>query len=168
MADEFLKIYLSDQLAAGVGFRELAKRAQKSNEGTELGDALEEVANAIAEDIETFELIMDRLDLPQSRIKTAGAILAERAGRLKLNGRLTEYSPLSRFVELDFLCLGIDGKKLLWSNLRDLAGLAERLPDIDFDDLIERAQRQRDRLEPFRAQAGAESIGSGSPAAARG
>ena len=159
MAEDLLRIYMTDQLAAGIGFRELAKRARDSNKGTELGAALDEVAAVIAEDIETFERIMDELDLPQSKLKTAGAILAERAGRLKLNGRLTGYSPLSRLMELDLLCLGIDGKKILWSNLRDQAGLAERLPEVDFDGLIQRAQQQRDRLEPFRAEAGAEALG---------
>jgi hypothetical protein len=83
---------------------------------------------------------------------------AERVGRLKPNGRIRGYSPLSRFVELDFLAMGIDGKKLLWSTLRDLAGLAERLPDVDFDALIARAQAQRDAVEPFRSSAGADAL----------
>ena len=111
MPDDLLRIYMNDQLAAGIAFRELARRSQKSNAGTELGDALERVATAIAEDIETFERMMDRLNLPRNRFKTAAAMAGERAGRLKLNGRLKEYSPLSRFVELDLLCLAIDGKK---------------------------------------------------------
>ena len=67
---------------------------------------------------------------------------------------MLSYSPLSRFDELDFLVMGIEGKKILWANLRDFAGLRERLPDIDFDALIERAERQRAELEPFRAEAG--------------
>ncbi len=71
------------------------------------------------------------------------AVAAERVGRLKPNGRLREYSPLSRFDELDFLAMGIDGKKLLWANLRDLAGLAARLSDVDFR---RRAARRSSRL----------------------
>jgi hypothetical protein len=35
-------------------------------------------------------------------------------GRVKLNGQLATYSPFSRFIELDFLAMGIEGKKLLW------------------------------------------------------
>lgn len=85
------------------------------------------------------------------------AVVAERVGRLKLNGRLRTYSPLSRFVELEFLAMGIEGKKLLWGTLRDLAGLS-RLPDIDFDDLIKRAERQRADLEPFRVRVGKEVL----------
>jgi hypothetical protein len=152
---------MNDQLAAGVLWREVARRSQRSNSGTPASDALQRVAAAIAEDVVTFEQIMDRLGLRRSRVKPALAVVAERAGRLKLNGRLTSYSPLSRFAELDFLAIGIEGKKQLWQNLRDCADLATRLPDVDFDGLVERAQRQRDDIEPFRRAAGDAALRGG-------
>jgi hypothetical protein len=157
---EMLGIYMNDQLAAGVIWREVARRSAGSNAGTELGSAVERVADQIAEDVATFERIMDRLGIGRSRVKTSLAIVAERAGRLKLNGRLFDYSPLSRFVELDFLAMGIEGKRILWANLRDLAGLATQVPDVDFDHLIERAERQRAELEPFRTEAGRNAFGA--------
>jgi hypothetical protein len=156
--NEFLGIYMNDQLALGVLWREAARRSQRNNSGTELGEALARVSAAIAEDVETFQRIMCRLDIQQNPIKIGLAISAERLGRLKLNGRLGSYSPLSRFVELDFLAMGIEGKKLLWATLRDLAGLASRLPDVDFDHLIMRAERQRADLEPFRVRAGTDAL----------
>jgi hypothetical protein len=159
MDDRFLRVYMNDQLAMGVAWREVARRAQRNNRGTDLGDALDRVATAIAEDVATFEQLMRRLGIPRSRIKPSLAVVAERAGRLKLNGRLASYSPLSRFVELDFLAIGIDGKKLLWSNLRDLADVAGRLPDVDFEHLIQRAEWQRAELEPFRTTAGRQALG---------
>jgi hypothetical protein len=154
MDNRLLGIYLNDQLAAGVLWREIARRAQRNNDGSELGEALARVAQAIAEDVETFERIMRRLGVRRNPLKTGLALAAERGGRLKLNGRLRSYSPLSRFSELDFLAYGIEGKKVLWQNLRDCARLGERLPDVDFDELISRAQRQRDEIEPFRLAAG--------------
>ena len=160
----FLRVYMADQLALGVLWREIARRSQRSNEGTPVGDALTRVADEIAEDVATFEQIMGRLGFPKARVKPALAIAGERVGRLKLNGRLTEYSPLSRFEELDVLRMGIDGKMVLWANLRDLAGLGARLPDVDFGALIERARRQRDTIEPFRQQAGREAFGAPAPA----
>jgi hypothetical protein len=159
MDQRFLGIYMNDQLAAGVLWRETARRAERNNRGTEAGEALARLATAIAQDVATFEAMMDRLGLPRSRVKPALAIIAERVGRLKLNGRLTSYSPLSRFVELDVLAMGIQGKKVLWQNLRDGAGLAERLPDVDFDALVERARRQRDEIEPHRLAAGRVALG---------
>jgi hypothetical protein len=164
MANRYLRIYLNDQLAAGLLWRETARRAQRNNGGSDLGDALARVATAIAQDIETFESIMRRLGVRRNPVKAALAIGAERAGRLKLNGRLTSYSPLSRFVELDFLTYGIQGKKVLWQNLRDSARLGERLPGVDFDALIARAQSQLDEIEPFRLSAGAAALGD-APAA---
>lgn len=156
--DDFLGIYMNDQLALGTLWRELARRSQRNNSGTELGEALGRVSAGIAEDVETFQRIMRRLGIPMNPVKIGFAVGAERLGRLKLNGRLGTYSPLSRFVELDFLAMGIEGKKQLWATLRDLAALTSRLPDIDFDDLIKRAERQRADLEPFRARAGIEAL----------
>ena len=101
---------------------------------------------------------MRRLGIRPSRVKAWSALGAERLGRLKLNGRLAGYSSLSRFEELEFLVMGIEGKKQMWTTLRDLAGLRTRLPDVDFDELIDRAGRQRAELEPFRALAGTEAF----------
>ncbi|MDQ3895051.1 MAG: hypothetical protein M3292_10410 [Actinomycetota bacterium] len=149
---------MNDQLASGLVFREVARRAARENAGTALGDALTRVASEIAEDITTFERMMERLGLARSRVKPRLAIAAERLARLKLNGRVLTYSPLSRFAELDLLAIGIEGKKILWVNLADLAGLRERLPDVDFAALIERATSQRAELEPFRASAGRDAL----------
>ncbi len=159
MENRLLGIYLNDQLAAGVLWRETARRAQRNNDGSDLGDALARVATAISEDVATLEGIMQRLGARKNPVKTALAVAAERAGRLKPNGRLRSYSPLSRFLELDFLVYGIVGKKVLWQTLRDCARLGERLPDVDFDALIARAQWQRDEIEPFRLAAGTAALG---------
>jgi hypothetical protein len=155
---EFLPIYMNDQLALGILWREVAWRSQRANDGTDVGEALRRVATGITEDVETFERIMARLGIRRNRVKTVFAVVNERAGRLKLNRRLWSYSPLSRFLELDFLAMGIEGKKLLWANLRDLTPVGERCPDLDFEQLIERAERQRADLEPFRVRAGQEAF----------
>lgn len=157
--DRFLGIYLNDQYAMGVLWRELARRAQRNNRGTPLGEALSRVSTGIAEDVDTFRCIMRRVGISVSPVKAGLAVGAERLARLKINRRLVTYSPLSRFVELDALAMGIEGKKVLWANLRDVAGLGSRLPDVDFDNLIDRAERQRAELEPFRIRAGSETLG---------
>ncbi|MFC4002659.1 hypothetical protein ACFS2C_04105 [Prauserella oleivorans] len=161
--EKFLGIYLKDQLALGVLWRELARRAERNNRGSQAGEALARVAMGIAEDVDTFRTIMRRLGVRPNPAKTAGAVAAERLGRLKLNGRLRTYSMLSRFVELEILTMGIQGKKQLWTTLRDLAGLATRLPDIDFDHLIARAERQRAELEPFRTSVGTQAFRGDQP-----
>jgi hypothetical protein len=153
-----LGIYLNDQLALGVAGRELAQRAASENTGTELGMFLERLAREVTEDVDTLEGVMERLEIPLSRMKRPLALVAERVGRLKPNGQLRGYSPLSRFLELESLALGLDGKELLWGNLRELANVGDRLVEVDFGALIDRAARQRDELEPFRVAAGREAL----------
>ncbi|HSL12403.1 MAG TPA: hypothetical protein VLA82_13920 [Actinomycetota bacterium] len=157
-ANDLLAIFMNDQLALGIGYRELARRAHRENAGTPLGDALHGVAEGIAEDIRTFEGMMSALGVPRSPVKGTLAVAGERVSRLKLNGRVTSYSPLSRFIELDVLTIGLAGKPQLWMTLRDLAGLGDRLPEVDFDELIRRAKVQHDALEPFRLEAGREAF----------
>lgn len=158
--DDFLAIYLRDQLALGIAWRELARRAQRNNGATALAQALARVATGIAEDVQTVETIMSRLGVRPNPVKNTLAIAAERVGRLKLNGRLSGYSPLSRFVELDVLVMGIEGKKVLWTTLSNVAKLGTRLPEIDFAELVRRAEQQRAELEPFRVQVGKEAFGT--------
>jgi hypothetical protein len=156
--DRYLAIYLNDQLALGVGWRELARRAASGVEDPDARAAVERVAAGIAEDVDTFERMMARLGIERDRVKPLLATASERLGRLKPNGHLRTRSPLSSFVELDVLAMGIDGKRLLWENLRGLAGLAERVPDVDFDELIARAEAQRAELEPHRTAAGRNAL----------
>ena len=149
---------MNDQLALGVLWREVGRRSERNNRGTGAGDAIANVAGAIAEDVATFEAIMRRLQIRRNRVKTSSVRAVEWLSRMKPNGGFRSYSALDRFEELDFLAFGIEGKKVLWMTLRDHAALGERLPDIDFDHLIERAQRQREAIEPHRTAAGREAF----------
>ena len=76
--DRFLRIYLRVQLAMGIGWRELARRAARNNDGTETGAALDRVAKAIAADVDTFREIMDRLRIAPDPLKNTAALAAER------------------------------------------------------------------------------------------
>ena len=69
------------------------------------------------------------------------------------------YSPLSRLVELEGLRLGVEGKACLWRMLRELGD--PRLRSFDFDDLIARAERQRDDLERWRLDSGQQALRAG-------
>jgi hypothetical protein len=90
---------------------------------------------------------MSLLGVARSGFKSTAAYLAEKAGRAKLNGQLTGYSPLSRVVELEGLALAVAHKRNLWQSLAQLAQRDDRLSTIDFDELIARADRQAKVLE---------------------
>jgi hypothetical protein len=155
--NKYLPIYLNDHLAGStVGF-ELARRVCRSNSDNTYGPVLRELAAEIGEDRETLIGMMDRVQVRRDRLKVFGAWAAEKAGRLKLNGELLHYSPLSRLEELEMLSLGVEGKLAMWSALRHAVG--PRFADTDLDPLIARANSQRERLEQLRHQASAEAIG---------
>lgn len=94
---------------------------------------------------------MQRARAPRSRVKHGLALAAERAGRLKLNGRLRGYSPLSRLLELEGLVLGATGKRALWRALREVDD--ESLRSIDLVSLERRADAQLAELEQHRLEA---------------
>jgi hypothetical protein len=153
---DLLAIYLNDHLAGATGGLELAKRAAGSNPDGELGGFLARLRDEIAEDRESLIEAMRRLDVGRDQAKVAAGWLAEKAGRLKLNGRLVGYSPLSRVVELEALALGVGAKLACWRALSSLGDA--RLHDVGLHALIESAERQRDELERFRLEATREAL----------
>ena len=153
-----LSIYLNDHLAGATVGVELARRTAASNRLTDYGRALTELAAEIERDRETLVEIMKRLSLGRDRVKLLVSWGAEKAGRLKLNGQLRGYSPLSRLEELEALSLGVEGKMALWQALRRTHGADPRLGGIDFEELIERARSQRRRFERQRRRAAEEAL----------
>jgi hypothetical protein len=148
-----LAIYLNDHLAGAVVGTELAKRALRENRGSPYGEFLGWVLGQILEDRATLERLMDELGVSKSRVKRTLALALERIGRLKLNGQLTGYSPLSRLVELEGLVLGVAGKRALWVALQEVANTEPQLNDFDFDELRRRAEEQLVGLERHRLEA---------------
>jgi hypothetical protein len=151
---ELLAIYLNDHLAGATLGVELARRLQGSNEDDpDFGPTLTEVGAEIEADRETLEAVMDRLQVSKGKLKPLAAVLGERLGRLKPNGRLRGYSPLSRLDELELLQIGVAGKRRLWRALEHTH--AGDLPDFDFGALAERATEQLRRLEALHLKAAA-------------
>jgi hypothetical protein len=159
VADSLLAIYLNDHLAGSVAGVELARRARAANEGTELGRALTEICAEIEADQRTLRQLMSRLGIGESKVKAAGGWLAEKAGRLKPNGQLRGYSPLSRVLELEGLSAGVAAKAMLWRGLEETVGAD--LSDYDFAPLSARAEAQRERLEALRLEAATTAFGGG-------
>jgi hypothetical protein len=153
-----ISIYLNDHLAAATGLLELARRAAGENRGSDHGELLARLELEVAEDRSALREIMSALGVAPDPLKMIGGWVAEKAGRLKLNGRLRSYSPLSRLVELEVLSLGVRGKLALWRSLEQLAATEERLDADDLRRLIRRAERQLRALERHRLDAAAEAL----------
>ena len=90
----------------------------RSNASSSSGETLRWLAGEIEEDRGLLKRAVAELGFRESRAKAALAWAGERAGRLKPNGQLTGYSPLSRVLELEALSVGIAGKLALWRSSR--------------------------------------------------
>ncbi|WP_235216989.1 hypothetical protein [Archangium violaceum] len=160
-----LRIYLNDHLAGSLGGLELARRAKAENADNAVGEFLETFHRELLEDREILLSVMSALGFKRDLLKQGAAWVAEKLGRLKLNGQLLGYSPLSRVVELEGLCLGTEGRLSMWRTLRRLSRKDERLGRFDFSSLIARAEHQRRTLERLRQQCSDEAfleLGAGS------
>lgn len=152
-SNKLLRIYLNDHLAGSVAGHELAKRTRSNNAGTPLSDYLTDFLLELEEEQSVVEGILDSFEASPDRIKQMAAWIAEKAGRFKLNGQITGYSDLSRLLELEGLCLGVEGKLSLWRSLKRVEEHHPELATVDLDRLIEQAEKQRARLEGFRREA---------------
>jgi hypothetical protein len=155
VASRYLPIYLNDHVAGATAGVALARRLHAENSGTDLGAFMSGLAQEINDDRETLVQLMKRLEIAPSRLKLGAASIGEKVARLKPNGHVVGYSPLSRLVELEALSTGIAGKRALWLALERIRDNEQRLRETDFAALAERAASQLERLEPHRLDAAA-------------
>jgi hypothetical protein len=142
--------YLNDHLAGSVAALDLLEKMRSSNEGTEFGRVLDGLQSDIEADRDALLKVMGELGVSTDTIKQAGGWIVEKLSRIKFDDRVTGSGDLSRLMETEALCLGIEGKLSGWRALRESS-----LEDlgVDLDELIDRAQEQRRTLEAFRIDA---------------
>lgn len=150
---KLLKIYLNDHLATLTAGIELTKRSGSSNRGTSLGAFLNELQAEFETDRETLLEVLDLLGLPSDPLKRTAGWLAEKAGRLKFNGRLVGYSDLSRLIELEGLAAITTGNAALWRSLAQVAAGRPPLARFEFEELAQRSERQKASIDGFRSEA---------------
>ena len=162
-----LDVYLNDHLAGAMVGTELSRRAAENNRGTSLGDFLEELHREIVEDRQTLQRVMTELGVEQSALKPAAGWVLEKAGRLKLNGQIRGYSPLSRLVELEGLETGVSGKRALWQALSSVFHGDPRLAQFNLAGLIARAEEQLEGIGEQRVAAAPDALTERAPTASR-
>lgn len=153
--DKYLSIYLNDHLAAFVALRDVAARARRSNEGSPLSRYLGEVEAELEDSRATLARAMRDLGVRRDPFKRAAAWTAEKVGRLKLNGHLVSYSPLSRVLELEGLIAGAELETRTWAALGP--GIANA------DELAERCVRRKQELVRHHADAVRIALGDQRP-----
>src|SRR5262245_29330326 len=145
-------------MAGAVVCANLARRLAASEREWTRVDALDWLAVEIADDRAALLDMMAALEVPVRHPKSWMGWTAERAGRLKLNGRIFLRSPLSRVLELEAMRLGVEGNAVAWRTLRARAKTDDRLDADRLDSLIERAGAQIDQMEVLRTEAAADVL----------
>jgi hypothetical protein len=147
---KLLRIYLQDHHAASAAGLNLVRRLARENAATPFADDLTRLAEEIAEDRAELGTVLRALGVEPNRVKVVLARSVERLSRLKLNGRLLDYSPLSRLIELETLSAGIEAKRGLW---QALGQAVDGELGVDLDRLTGRAEAQIASVERLRKRA---------------
>ena len=115
-------LYLSDHLAGATAGQGRIERMARDFTDTPFRSELESLATQIREEREYLNGLVGDLGLPRRTPRKAAAWVAERAGRLKLNGRVVRRSPLTLVLESEVMRSAVMGKLGLWQTLQDLSG----------------------------------------------
>src|SRR5262249_29666196 len=159
--DRHLAISLNDHLGGATAGVDLAEHMAKTETGARAAE-LSHLAREIREDREALLALMAALEVPVRRYKIATGWLAEKAGRLKLNGRLLTRSPMSTLREVEMLRAGGQGKLAGWQAL-GVHATAHQLYSNQLDQLIARANDQLQKLEELRREAAADAFVASTP-----
>ncbi|MEQ4519000.1 hypothetical protein ABLI39_06490 [Pseudarthrobacter sp. B907] len=116
-----LGLYLSDHLTGATAGLGRIERMAKDFTDTPVHAELASVAAAIGRERELLRGLIRELGIRQRPHRQAAAWLAERAGRLKLNGRLLSRSPMTLVLESELMRAAVMAKIGGWQTLEELA-----------------------------------------------
>jgi hypothetical protein len=146
-----LDSYLNDHLAGSISALELIAHWVEVHKGEPLGSFFMETEREIKADQDTLRDVMRILGIEESKVRQAGAWVAEKVGRARLIIAGDEPGSLGLVLTLEGLIMGVTGKKLMWAALA-----AAKLPPLNtynFEQLQHRAEQQVERIEAERMTA---------------
>jgi len=156
--DSNLERYLNDHLAGSSGAVDLiAAIANASNDPLQSG-FFRDLKDKVEIDRILLKDLLAKIGQRDSKLLQVAGGLTEKAGRLKLLWEGFEPGNLGMFEAMEMLCLGIQGKRLLWVVLGRIKPSIPEWWDVDFAALEREAVDQRDAVEIYRLQAGLEAL----------
>ena len=149
---ENISDYLNDHLAGSVAALELLDRLVETYAGKPLERFFRELRDDIRRDQEQLEELIAKLGLKESAVRKAGAWIAEKFSRPKIDLEADSKSELGLFLALEALVLGITGKRSLWRALDAASRGMPALARLDYSGLEKRAIDQCERVEARRLE----------------
>jgi hypothetical protein len=149
---EDLSEYLNDHLAGSIAAVELLDRLVETSAGKPLERFFRELRDDIRKDQEQLEELIAKLGIKESAVRKAGAWLAEKFSRPKIDLEADSKSELGLFLALEALVLGITGKRSLWRALGAASRALPALARLDYSGLEKRAIDQCEKVEARRLE----------------
>ena len=157
----WLGIYLNDHLAGATAGAKLARRVAGSHQDPRHRKRLAGPAADIAADRQALLQLMHGAGVPVRGRKILAGWAAEKATRLNPGTSFLTRSPLSELIELETLCLGIQGKAAGWRALLAAAANDGLTDQQRLRVLLDRAGDQLAVVEELRIQASASLFSPG-------
>jgi hypothetical protein len=158
MTDRAMDVYLNDHLGGAMLGSDLAEQIRQRHEGTTLGDLMGSIAPEIEEDRQTLVDLMALMNVSRNPLKQAAGWVSEKASRVKFSGIGSGEPDQGAFMALEALTLGIVGKASMWKVLKEVQSQYPALASTNLEELLARAERQRDLLERERLAAAAVAL----------
>ncbi|RYD66442.1 MAG: hypothetical protein EOP83_05030 [Verrucomicrobiaceae bacterium] len=156
--DHNLQRYLNDHLAGSAGAVKLIDNLATRQEIPEEAAFFHSLKEKVEADREQLRDLLTRADLEESTALQVAGKLTATASKLKLDWEGMEPGELGMLEALEMLTLGIQGKRMLWVLLAELAPAFPEWEGIRFSDLELEAIEQRDAVEERRLQHGRDSL----------
>jgi len=147
-----LSDYLNDHLAGSVAAVELLDRLVETYTAKPLERFFRELRDDIRADQGQLEELIAKLGIKESTVRKAGAWIAEKISRPKIDLDADSKSDLGLFLALETLVLGITGKRSLWRALGAASRAVPELARLDYSGLDKRAIDQCERVEARRLE----------------
>jgi len=147
-----LASYLNDHLAGSVGALELLDRLIDAYRGKPLEHFFQKLRGDIHHDQEQLKELIQKLGVEESAVRKAGAWIAEKLSRAKIELGESPEGETGLFLALEALVLGITGKRSLWRALQSASRTVPQLARLDYNGLEKRAIEQCERVEARRLE----------------
>ena len=147
-----LKNYLNDHLAGSIGALELLDRLIDTYREKPLENFFKTLRDDIDHDQEQLKELMQKLGAEESAMRKAGAWLAEKLSRAKIELSEAAEGEMGLLLALEAMVLGITGKRSLWRALQSASRTVPQLARLDYAGLEKRAIEQCERVEAKRLE----------------
>lgn len=153
-----LQRYLNDHLAGSASAMITIRHLVETLDESEARDFFIKLEDKVEQDRALLEKLLTSAGMEVTTLIQVAGEVTGRVGFFKLLWEGFQLGNLGLFEGLELLCLGIQGKRLLWVALQEIAPWFPEWSDVDFAELELEAIRQRDGVEYWRVEAARDTL----------